>query len=105
MIDPEFLEKYGSGLHHFKIVIPDDEELRAYVDELQAKGLKVTQTGWIDNDVHYYLDSYEQLGLTLELGNGGKIGPAPEVYPVEGAIRSINHIPNIRQLAIVVDDA
>lgn len=101
----EFLEKYGSGLHHFKIVIPDDEELKAYVDELQAKGLKVIQTGWIDNDVHYYLDSYEQLGLTLELGNGGKIGPAPEVYPVKDAIRSIKHILNIKQLAIVVDDA
>lgn len=50
----------------------------------RRNGLKVIQTGWIDNDVHYYLDSYEQLGLTLELGNGGKIGPAPEVYPVKG---------------------
>lgn len=101
----DFLEKYGSGLHHFKIVIPDDEELKAYVKELEAKGLKVMQTAWIDNDVHYYLDSYDKLGLIVELGNGGKIGKAPEVYPAENATRPVAHRQNIRQLAIVVDDA
>ena len=63
------------------MVIRDDDELKAYVEELEAKGMKVMQTGWIDNDVHYYVDSQEQLGFTMELGNGGKIGPAPEVYP------------------------
>lgn len=100
----DFLEKYGSGLHHFKIVIPDDDELKAYVRELEDKGLKVTQTGWIDHDVHYYLDTYDKLGLTLELGNGGKIGGAPEVYPSKDAERPVSHRQNIRQLAVVVDD-
>lgn len=101
----DFLEKYGSGLHHFKIVIPDDEELKAYVKELEDKGLKVMQTAWIDNDVHYYLDSYDKLGLIVELGNGGKIGKAPEVYPAENVARPVAHRQNIRQLAVVVDDA
>lgn len=100
----EHLEKFGSGLHHFKIVIPDDDELKAYVRELEEKGMKVTQTGWIDNDVHYYVDSYQQLGLTLELGNGGKIGAAEEVYPSKDATRPVAHRQNIRQLALVVDD-
>ena len=77
----DFLKRHGSGLHHFKVVIRDDDELKASVEELEAKGMKVMQTGWIDNDVHYYVDSQEQLGFTMELGNGGKIGPAPEVYP------------------------
>lgn len=101
----DYLKKYGSGLHHFKIVIPDDEELKAYVKELEEKGLKVMQTGWIDNDVHYYVDSHEQLGLTLELGNGGRIGEAPEVYPAKNAKRPVSHRQNIKQIAIVVDDA
>ena len=62
------------------MVIRDDDELKAYVEELEAKRNEM-QTGWIDNDVHYYVDSQEQLGFTMELGNGSKIGPAPEVYP------------------------
>lgn len=101
----DHLEKYGSGLHHFKIVIPDDDELKAYVKELEEKGLRVMQTAWIDNDVHYYFDTMDKLGLVLELGNGGKIGEAPEVYPSKDAIRPVAHKQNIRQLAVVVDDA
>ncbi len=100
----EHLNKYGAGLHHFKIVIPDDDELKAYVDELESRGLKVTQTGWIDNDVHYYLDSREQLGVIVELGNGGKIGAPDSVYPSQGVVSPIKHKPNIKQLAMVVDD-
>ena len=100
----DHLNRFGSGMHHFKIVIRDDEELAAYVKELEAKGLTVTQTGWIDNDVHYYVDSYDKLGLVLELGNGGKIGEAEEVYPSRDAVRPVEHRQNIRQIALVVDD-
>lgn len=100
----DYLEKYGSGLHHFKIVIPNDDELKAYVRELEEKGLEVIQTGWIDNDVHYYVNSHAQLGLTLELGNGGKIGEASEVYPAKDAERPVTHTQNLKQVAIVVDD-
>ncbi len=100
----EQLKKRGAGLHHFKIVIPDDAELLAYVKELETKGLKVTQTGWIDNDVHYYLDSLEQLGVVMELGNGGKIGKPESVYPYEGVVSPIKHKLNIKQLALVVED-
>lgn len=77
----EFLDRHGNGLHHFKVVIRDDDELKEYVKELEAKGMPVTQTGWIDNDVHYYVDSQKLLGFTMELGNGGAISPAAEVYP------------------------
>ncbi|MDD3337755.1 MAG: VOC family protein [Lachnospiraceae bacterium] len=77
----EFLEKKGEGLHHFKIVLKDDEALAEYVEELSEKGMPVTQTGWIDNDVHYYLDSEEKLGIIVEMGNGGKIGAPAYVFP------------------------
>ena len=102
----EFLEKKGEGLHHFKIVIEDDEELKEYVDELAAKGLAIMQTGWIDHDVHYYLDSNEVLGLTLELGNGGKIGAPDYVYPeniTEEEKR--RRQPDYKQIAVTGDDA
>jgi len=98
------LRKQGPGLHHFKIVIPDDDELKAYVNELESRGLKVTQTGWIDNDVHYYVDSLKELGVVVELGNGGKIGKPDTVYPAENATPPVDHRLNIRQLAVVVDD-
>lgn len=75
------LERKGECIHHFKIVLQDDEALKAYVQELEAKGMKVTQTGWIDNDVHYYLDSEDKLGFVVELGNGGKIGAPDYRFP------------------------
>lgn len=75
------LKRKGQCLHHFKVVIEDDAKLKEYVDELEAKGMKVMQTGWIDNDVHYYVDSEDKLGLILELGNGGKIGEPDYRYP------------------------
>lgn len=77
------LKRKGPCLHHFKVVIPDNDELKAYVDELEAKGMKVMQTGWIDNDVHYYIDSEKQLGFIMELGNGGQIGEPDYRYPTE----------------------
>ena len=76
----EHLEKKGEGLHHIKAVMPD-EEIPQYLEELEQKGYKVTQTGWIDNDVHYYINTESELSMTLELGNGGKIGPPDRVYP------------------------
>lgn len=77
------LKRKGQCLHHFKVVIKDTEELKAYVGELEEKGMKVMQTGWIDGDVHYYIDSEEQLGFIMELGNGGEIGSPDYRYPEE----------------------
>lgn len=98
------MKKRGNSLHHFKIVIPDDEVLEEYVKELEEKGLKVTQTGWIDRDVHYYIDSDEQLGLVVELGNGGKIGAPDYVYPADREKKPSALAANIKQVALVVDD-
>ncbi len=76
----EHLEKYGEGLHHIKDVMPD-EEIPAVVADFEAKGARVLQTGWIDQDVHYYFDTKDTLGMVYEIGNGGPIAPATERYP------------------------
>lgn len=74
------LEEKGEGLHHIKDVMPD-AEIPAVLEKFAAEGCAVMQTGWIDDDVHYYLDTFDKLGLIYEVGNGGKISPATEVYP------------------------
>lgn len=76
------LETKGEGLHHIKDVMPDDEIPEA-LDKLKRKGYDVLQTGWIDHDVHYYLDTQDDLGLVYEIGNGGKIGPPDRRYPAD----------------------
>lgn len=74
------LEDKGEGLHHIKDIMPD-EEIPAALDHFKQRGYEVMQTGWIDNDVHYYLDTQDDLGLIYEIGNGGQIGPPDRRYP------------------------
>lgn len=76
------LEAKGEGLHHIKDVMPD-EEIPAAIDEMRAKGYEVMQTGWIDNDVHYYFNTQDDLGLIYEIGNGGAINPPERRFPAD----------------------
>ena len=99
------LKDYGPGLHHFKIVIPDNDKLKAYVGSLEKKGMTVLQTGWIDHDVHYYVDSKSQLGMILELGNGGAIRKTEDIYPSDDAVPEVSHKQNVAEIGIVVDSA
>jgi hypothetical protein len=74
------LEEEGEGLHHIKDVMPD-EQIPAALERFRERGHEVIQTGWIDQDVHYYLDTKDALGMVYEIGNGGPIGPPPRRYP------------------------
>jgi len=74
------LDEEGEGLHHIKDVMPD-EEIPAALERFRERGHNVIQTGWIDQDVHYYLDTKGALGMVYEIGNGGPIGPPPRRYP------------------------
>lgn len=76
----DFLERKGEGLHHIKEIV-SDADMPAVLADFKAKGIAVLQTGWIDNDVHYYLDTEQQLSFVYEVGNGGKIGPPDRRYP------------------------
>jgi hypothetical protein len=74
------LEAHGEGLHHIKDVMSDDECERM-IEHFHSRGLDVIQTGWIDGDVHYYFDTWAELGMVYEIGNGGPIRPPPRRYP------------------------
>lgn len=76
----EFLEKKGEGIHHFKEVV-ETEKIPQMVQNFKDKGYEVAQTGWIDNDVHYYFNTVEELGYNYEIGNSGKIGSPDRRYP------------------------
>jgi len=74
----ESLEKRGEGLHHIKLYYPDCGEA---VEHFRGRGIQVIQSGKIDEDVFYYLDTEASLGYTLEIGNNGAIRPPERRYP------------------------
>jgi methylmalonyl-CoA/ethylmalonyl-CoA epimerase len=74
----ESLEKKGEGLHHIKLYYPDCEEA---VERFRVQGIEVIQSGKIDEDVFYYLDTEAALGYTLEIGNNGAIRAPERRYP------------------------
>ena len=74
----EHLERKGEGLHHIKLYYADCEKAAA---EYVRRGYPVIQSGWCDDDVHYYLDTEKDFGYVIELGNAGKIRPAERRYP------------------------
>ena len=76
----EFLEKRGEGLHHIKLYYADCHEA---VAGFARRGYPVIQSGRIDDDEHYYLDTEKDFGYVIELGNAGKIRPGERRYPEE----------------------
>jgi 4-hydroxyphenylpyruvate dioxygenase-like putative hemolysin len=74
----EFLETHGEGLHHVKFYYPDCQKA---LKEYEAKGYKVIQSGKIDEDEFYYLDTDKTMGVVVEVGNNGKIRDPEVVYP------------------------
>lgn len=74
----DFLETHGEGLHHVKFYYPDCQKAIA---EYEAKGYKVIQSGKIDEDEFYYLNTDTTMGVIVELGNSGRIRDPEAVYP------------------------
>jgi 4-hydroxyphenylpyruvate dioxygenase-like putative hemolysin len=74
----EFLEKKGEGLHHIKLYYKD---CQAELKKFKEKGIEVIQSGKIDEDEFYYLDTEKELGYVIELGNNGKIRAPERRYP------------------------
>ena len=74
----EFLERKGEGLHHIKFYYKDCE---AQLAKYRAMGIGVIQSGKIDNDVFYYLDTEKDLGYVIEIGNNGAIREPERRFP------------------------
>jgi methylmalonyl-CoA/ethylmalonyl-CoA epimerase len=74
----EFLEKKGEGLHHIKLFFHDCQ--KALV-EYKKKGVNVIQSGKIEEDEFYYLDTEKNLGITYEIGNWGKVSNVYKKFP------------------------
>lgn len=74
----EFLEEHGEGLHHVKFYFDD---CAAAIAGYNEKGFEVIQSGKIDDDEFYYLDTDKSMGIIVELGNAGKIRPPERVFP------------------------
>lgn len=81
----DFVEEHSYGVHHFGVLVDDMEEAIA---EAEAAGLTMTQDGagfGLDGDGHYaYLDTEEEIGVTIELIERPKRRVPPEkIYPPE----------------------
>ena len=76
----EHLETRGEGLHHLKLFYPD---CSAALERFRAQGISVIQSGKIDADEFYYLDTEESLGYVVEIGNNGKIREPERRYPAD----------------------
>ena len=74
----EHLERRGEGLHHIKLYYADCAKA---VRDYASRGYPVLQCGKIDDDEHYYLDTENDFGYIVELGNAGRIRPAERRYP------------------------
>jgi methylmalonyl-CoA/ethylmalonyl-CoA epimerase len=74
----EHLERHGEGLHHIKLYYADCKKA---VADFARRGYPVIQSGRIDEDEHYYLDTEKDYGYIIELGNAGRIRPAERRYP------------------------
>ena len=81
----DHVREHGYGVHHFGLLVEDMGQALA---EAEAAGLPMIQDGsgfGLDGDGHYaYLDTEDQLGVTLELIERPLRRVQPEkVYPPE----------------------
>jgi methylmalonyl-CoA/ethylmalonyl-CoA epimerase len=79
----DFVLKKGYGVHHFGLLVDDMQEA---IKEAEAAGYHIIQDGagfGLDGDGHFaYLDTEDELGITLELIQRPKGRVQPEkIYP------------------------
>ena len=87
MIYEDYLQRRGEGLHHIKEKLADDR-MADIVEDYEARGIAVTQTGQFVKDFHFYLNTEPKLDFVYELGNCPYQDLPPElvsVYPPEPA--------------------
>ena len=75
----KFIETKGTGMHHFKEHITD-ENMEGYIAELKERGMDVIQSGWCGPDFHAYINTEPVMGFNYELGNCPETIDIPEEY-------------------------
>ena len=75
----EFMEKHGEGLHHIKEYIPDDQ-LDETIKNYGEKNLNIIRQGHFVEDIHIYLNTMNELGFQLELGNCPKVTLTEDMF-------------------------
>ena len=88
----DHLDAHGEGLHH--VACLSFEDPAAVVEEFEAAGMGVVQSGFAHGANFWYLDTAEELnGVMLETGDRGvRDAPLPspdEVYPPDASVESI----------------
>lgn len=80
----EFLKKKGEGIHHIKECIPNNKELILSIEDFNNKGSPTVFQGKYQEDLFFYLDTFNVLGGYYELGNCPDINEHPTLvgyYP------------------------
>ena len=84
----DHLDEHGEGLHHVAYFGWDADEVRAVIEEFEAAGMPVIQSGHYEGTDFWYLDSAAELnGLTFEIVIRRDVEDRePErVWPADGA--------------------
>ena len=80
-----FLKEKGPGLHHVKLGIKDNDALRAEALRLaELVGKEILYKGEYGLDHHYYIDTYDDIGAYIEMGNFADMPEPPRLigyYP------------------------
>ena len=75
----EYMKKHGESMHHMKEYIPD-EKMDDAVKSYEEKGLRVIRQGHFIEDIHIYIDTLNDLGFQLELGNCPEITMSDDMF-------------------------
>jgi len=74
----DFLDKNGEGLHHVAYATND---IGSALERFKKMGIGVIQSGKVEKDSWYYLDTESKFGIIIELFTNYGFRPPDRVYP------------------------
>ncbi len=75
----DFLDRRGEGLHHVAYVTND---IYAVLEKFTRMGIRVIQSGKVEKDSYYYLDTESMFGIIVELYTDYGFRPPDRTYPI-----------------------
>ena len=74
----EFLDKRGEGLHHIQYMTNEIEEA---LEKFRKAGIGIMQSGKVEKDSYYYLDTESRFGIIVELATNFGFIPPERTFP------------------------